>query len=67
MAIWGTLAAGEFRLFDLTWLAAYPWLLNVMTHAGLALELELSGPGLGPAAPAAGPGGGRAACTSGSA
>ena len=23
-AIWGTLAAGEFRLFDLTWLAAYP-------------------------------------------
>ncbi len=37
-AIWGTLAAGEFRLFDLTWLAAYPWLLNAMTHAALFLE-----------------------------
>ncbi len=38
-AIWGTLAAGEFRLFDLTWLAAFPWLINVMTHAGLATEI----------------------------
>ncbi len=37
-ATWGTLAAGEFRLFDLTWLAAYPWLLNAMTHGALALE-----------------------------
>jgi len=37
-AIWGTLAAGEFRLFDLTWLAAYPWLLNAMTHAALFVE-----------------------------
>ena len=37
-AIWGTLAAGEFRLFDLTWLAAYPWLLNLMTHGALLLE-----------------------------
>ena len=25
--IWGTVAAGEFRLFDLTWLAAYPTLI----------------------------------------
>jgi predicted DCC family thiol-disulfide oxidoreductase YuxK len=39
MAIWGTLAVGEFRLFDLTWLAAYPWLLNALTHLSLALEL----------------------------
>lgn len=39
MAIWGTLAAGEFRLFDLTWLAAYPYLLNLMTHVGLAAEV----------------------------
>jgi predicted DCC family thiol-disulfide oxidoreductase YuxK len=38
-AIWGVLAAGEFRRFDLTWLAAYPTLLNVMTHTGLFLEL----------------------------
>jgi predicted DCC family thiol-disulfide oxidoreductase YuxK len=39
MAIWGTLASGEFRLIDFTWLAAFPWLLNLMTHASLALEL----------------------------
>jgi predicted DCC family thiol-disulfide oxidoreductase YuxK len=39
MAIWGTLAAGEFRLFDLTWLAAWPWLLNLLTHLALAFEL----------------------------
>lgn len=38
-AIWGTIAAGEFRLFDLTWLAAYPLVLNVMTHGGLLFEL----------------------------
>ena len=38
-AIWGTVAAGEFRLFDLTWLAAYPLLLNLATHVSLALEL----------------------------
>ena len=37
-AIWGTLASGEFRLFDLTWLAAYPLLLNAMTHSALFLE-----------------------------
>ena len=38
-AVWGTVAAGEFRLFDLTWLAAYPLALNAMTHAGLLFEL----------------------------
>jgi predicted DCC family thiol-disulfide oxidoreductase YuxK len=38
-AIWGTIAAGEFRLFDLTWLAAYPLVLNVMTHSGLLFEV----------------------------
>ncbi len=37
-ATWGTLAAGEFRLFDLTWLAAYPSLINAMTHGALLLE-----------------------------
>ncbi len=37
-AIWGTLAAGEFRLFDLTWLAGFPLLLNLMTHTALLLE-----------------------------
>jgi predicted DCC family thiol-disulfide oxidoreductase YuxK len=44
MATWGTLADGEFRLFDLTWLAAYPLLLNAMTH--FALFLETSYPAL---------------------
>lgn len=38
-AIWGVLAAGEFSRFDLTWLAAFPTLLNIMTHSGLLLEL----------------------------
>jgi predicted DCC family thiol-disulfide oxidoreductase YuxK len=39
MAIWGTLAAGEFSLLDFTWMAALPYFLNVLTHAALALEL----------------------------
>ena len=39
MAIWGMLASAEFSLFDLTWLAAYPFILNVMTHAALAFEM----------------------------
>ncbi len=38
-AIWGTLAAGEFRYFDLTWLASYPLVLNALTHGALALEV----------------------------
>ena len=48
-AIWGTLAAGEFRLFDLTWLAAYPLAPELLTHAGLAHGAGLPGPDLGPA------------------
>lgn len=40
MAIWGVLASAEFRQFDLTWLVAYPWLLNLMTHGSLALEIS---------------------------
>jgi predicted DCC family thiol-disulfide oxidoreductase YuxK len=39
LAIWGTLASGEFNLIDFTWLAAFPWLLNVMTHAAVAIEV----------------------------
>lgn len=38
LAAWGTLAAGEFRLFDLTWLANYPLLIQAMTHAALLIE-----------------------------
>jgi predicted DCC family thiol-disulfide oxidoreductase YuxK len=39
MAIWGTLASGEFSLLDFTWLAAWPLVLNLLTHGALALEL----------------------------
>jgi predicted DCC family thiol-disulfide oxidoreductase YuxK len=38
-AAWGVVATGEFRRLDLTWLAAYPYLLNLLTHAGLFVEL----------------------------
>ena len=38
-AVWGTLAAGEFRLFDLTWMAAYPSLIHLATHLSLAAEV----------------------------
>jgi hypothetical protein len=30
----------EYRRFDLTWLAAFPSFLNVLTHAGLFLEVS---------------------------
>lgn len=39
-AIWGVLASAEFGRFDFTWLAAYPWFLNFLTHAALAFELS---------------------------
>lgn len=38
-AIWSVIASAEFRRFDLTGLAAYPLLLNALTHGGLFLEL----------------------------
>src|SRR5262249_51639296 len=39
-AIWGVLAAGEFRRFNLTWMARSDSLLNLLTHAGLFLEVS---------------------------
>ena len=39
-AVWGLIAAGEFRLFDLTWLAAFPGLIQLGTHLGLLMELS---------------------------
>ena len=39
MAMWGALASAEFRVLDFTWTASYPWLLNVLTHGSLALEI----------------------------
>ncbi|WZO98721.1 DCC1-like thiol-disulfide oxidoreductase family protein [Isosphaeraceae bacterium EP7] len=40
-AAWGLISAAEFRLFDLSWMAAYPRLIEAATHAGLLLELGL--------------------------
>ena len=38
-AIWKTMTTGEFARFDFTFLAAWPILVNVLTHASLFLEL----------------------------
>ena len=38
-AIWGTMTAGEFVAINFTSLAAWPILLNLLTHASLALEI----------------------------
>ena len=38
-AIWKTMATGEFVVVDFTGLAAWPVLINLVTHASLALEL----------------------------
>jgi predicted DCC family thiol-disulfide oxidoreductase YuxK len=39
LALWGTMAAGEFVTRDFTALAAWPLVLNAATHASLAFEL----------------------------
>jgi len=39
MALWGTMTAGEFAWLDFTRLAAWPMVLNVLTHGSLALEI----------------------------
>ena len=39
-AIWGMVASAEFNLLDFTWLAAQPLLLNVLSHASLAIEIS---------------------------
>ncbi len=39
MALWGTMSAGEFVVFDFTPIARWPLLINLLTHASLALEL----------------------------
>ncbi len=38
-AIWKTMATGEFVVLDFTALADWPMLINLVTHASLALEL----------------------------
>ena len=37
-AIWGAMANSEYQTMDLTWLAAYPYLINLITHVSLAWE-----------------------------
>ena len=39
MALWKTMTAGEFVVLDFTALAAWPLLINLLTHVSLALEL----------------------------
>ncbi len=48
---WGIAAAGEFRLFDLTWLAAYPTADPALHPRRTGARAGLPGPGLGPADP----------------
>lgn len=38
-AIWGTMTAGEFVAINFTSLAAWPIILNILTHTSLALEI----------------------------
>jgi predicted DCC family thiol-disulfide oxidoreductase YuxK len=38
-ALWGTLTAAEFVTADFTFLAAYPLVINVLTHVSLAIEV----------------------------
>jgi predicted DCC family thiol-disulfide oxidoreductase YuxK len=39
VALWKTMNTGEFAGIDLTWLAAWPILINVLTHSSLLFEL----------------------------
>jgi predicted DCC family thiol-disulfide oxidoreductase YuxK len=39
MALWGTMSAGEFVVWDFTRMAGLPLLINFLTHASLTLEL----------------------------
>jgi len=39
MALWRTMTAGEFVGFNLTFLAAWPLLINFLTHVSLAIEI----------------------------
>lgn len=39
-AIWGAMANAEYQTIDLTWLAAYPYVINLLTHLTLAWEVS---------------------------
>jgi hypothetical protein len=39
-AVWMSLANLEYQSIDLTWLVAFPWIYNIMTHATVFWELS---------------------------
>jgi hypothetical protein len=39
-AMWLTFANLEYQSLDMTWLAHYPWLLNLMTHVTIVWEIS---------------------------
>lgn len=39
-AIWGALANYEYQTLDATWIAHYPWMINLLTHLTVAWELS---------------------------
>ena len=39
LAIWQAVSNLEYQTRDLTWLAWYPWLVNLLTHATIAWEM----------------------------
>jgi hypothetical protein len=41
-AVWLALANQEYQSFDMTWLASYPRLLELLTHATIAWELSFA-------------------------
>lgn len=41
-ALWGALASYEYQSLDMTWLAAWPLLINLLTHISLAWEVSFA-------------------------
>jgi CheY-like chemotaxis protein len=41
-AMWLAFANQEYQSTDMTWLAQYPWMLNLMTHTTIAWEISFS-------------------------
>lgn len=39
-ALWGAVANLEYQSIDMLWLAHYPWLVNVLTHATIVWEIS---------------------------
>jgi hypothetical protein len=40
--MWLAFANREYQSFDMTWLAWYPWMVNVMTHVTIVWELSFA-------------------------